>query len=74
MHHGSTLLRIESVKEGIYREGGHLHRVGGGADKYSERDPQRFRYRTLSPFATCDNAMISTLAVTFRLVGGYIVL
>ena len=24
VHHGSALLRIESVEEGIYREGGHL--------------------------------------------------
>ena len=35
VHDGSTLLRIESVEEGIYREGGHVIRVGGRADKSS---------------------------------------
>ena len=33
VHDGSALLRIESVEEGVYREGGHPHRVGGRADK-----------------------------------------
>ena len=48
VHHGSALLWIESVKECIYREGGHLHSVGGRTDKNSERDPQRPRYRESS--------------------------
>ena len=33
VHDGSALLRIESVEKGIYREGGHLHRVGARTDK-----------------------------------------
>jgi hypothetical protein len=33
VYHGSALLRIESVEEGIYSEGSHLPRVGGSADK-----------------------------------------
>ena len=33
VHDGSALLRVESVEEGVYREGGHLNRVGGRADK-----------------------------------------
>ena len=37
VHHGSALLWIESVKEGVYCEGGHLHRVGGRTDKKAER-------------------------------------
>ena len=61
MHHGSALFRIESVQECIYRESGHLHRVGGRTDKNSERNPQRRRYRESFFVATCDNAMILTL-------------
>ena len=45
VHHGSTLLRIESVEKGIYRESGHLHRVGRHADKSSERTAPRRRHR-----------------------------
>jgi hypothetical protein len=33
MHDGSTLLGIQSVEEGVDRESGHLHRVGGRTDK-----------------------------------------
>ena len=44
MHHGSPLFRIESVQECIYRESGHLHRVGGCHDKL-RAEPQRLRYR-----------------------------
>src|SRR5262249_26246720 len=33
VHDGSALFRIESVEESIYREGGHLHSVGGRAAK-----------------------------------------
>jgi hypothetical protein len=33
VHDGSALLRIESVEEGIYREGSHVLSVGGSADK-----------------------------------------
>ncbi len=32
VHDGGALLRIESVEEGVYREGGHLHSVGGRTD------------------------------------------
>ncbi len=63
MHYGSALLRIESVKECIYREGGHLHSVGGGTDKNSERDPQCRRYQESFFVATCDNATIFDLVV-----------
>jgi hypothetical protein len=45
VHDGSTLLRIESVEEGIYREGGHVIRVGGRADKSSGRGAPRPRHR-----------------------------
>jgi hypothetical protein len=45
VYHGSTLLRIESVEEGIYREGGHVNRVGGRADKSSGRGAPRPRHR-----------------------------
>jgi len=45
VHDGSTLLRIESVEEGIYREGGHVNRVGGRADKSSGRGAPRPEYR-----------------------------
>jgi hypothetical protein len=61
VHYGSTLLRIESVKESIYREGGHLHSVGGYADKSSGREPPRLRYRESSLTVTCDNARILIL-------------
>jgi hypothetical protein len=39
VHDGSALLRIESVEEGVYREGGHLNRVGGRADKRGAAAP-----------------------------------
>jgi hypothetical protein len=45
VYHGSTLLRIESVEEGIYREGGHVIRVGGRADKSSGRGAPRPGHR-----------------------------
>ncbi len=35
VHHGSALLRIESVEEGVNSESGHLHSVGGYHDKNS---------------------------------------
>jgi hypothetical protein len=41
VHDGSALLRIESVKEGIYREGGHLPSVGGYTDKCCDREAPR---------------------------------
>jgi hypothetical protein len=44
VHDRSTLLRIESVEEGIYREGGHVIRVGGRADKSSGRGAPRPRH------------------------------
>jgi hypothetical protein len=43
MDHGSALFGIESVEEGIYREGSHLPRVGGSADKSGEGAPPRPR-------------------------------
>jgi len=46
VHHGSTLLRIESVEKGVYRECGHLHRVGVHADKSSGREAPCPRYQT----------------------------
>ena len=32
VYHGGALLRIESVEESVYREGGHPHSVGGRTD------------------------------------------
>ena len=46
MHDGSALLRIKSVEEGVYREGGHLNRVGGRADKRSACGALNGRYRS----------------------------
>jgi hypothetical protein len=45
VHDRSALLRIESVEESVYREGGHVHRVGGPADKRGDAGaPARDRY------------------------------
>jgi hypothetical protein len=45
VYDGSTLFRIESVEEGVYREGGHVHRVGGRTDKSSGCAAPRSRHR-----------------------------
>jgi hypothetical protein len=37
VHDGSALLRVQSVEEGVYCEGGHVLRLGGRADKRGGR-------------------------------------
>ena len=43
VHHGSALLRIESVEEGVYCEGGHVPRVGGCTDTRGYRGRAAWR-------------------------------
>ena len=60
MHDGSALLGIESVKEGVYCEGGHLHRVGGRTEKAVRVPPPR-RHQDSYYVTSWENVIIWTL-------------
>jgi hypothetical protein len=60
VYHGGTLLRIEPVEEGVCREGGHPHSVGGQADKRRSRHARRLRHRAYSKWLNSEYILVFT--------------